>query len=171
MPLRVAKELKRRRLCNNVDDVYIQVFHTEGENATLPWDSGLWHCQGDFPSSLSGPPSSPVRYTEQVISYSLIIQARKETPQRLRFWTRAAPNTEPSAASEEHAPDWGPHSKPPAPEWGPRQTNPSSHRPSPFIQEGCPLGNCFCLLRLGFPLLGNLEEPQCQAPSCSELVL
>ena len=40
MPLCVAKKLKRR-LFNNIDDVYIQVFHIEGENAKLPWDSGL----------------------------------------------------------------------------------------------------------------------------------
>lgn len=74
----------------------------------------------------------------KVISYSFIIQARKERPQGLRFWTRAAPDTETSAASEERAPAWGPSSKPPAPEWGQRQTNPSSHTPSHFIQEGCP---------------------------------
>lgn len=60
----------------------------------------------------------------------------------------------------------------------PQLLSEDSVRQSPILtyppissKRGGPWGCLFFLLRLGFPLLGNLEEPQARVPPCSELGL
>ena len=101
----------------------------------------------------------------RVIIYSPIIQGRKERPQGLRFWTGTAPNTEPSAASEERVPDCGPSSKPPAPEWGQCKAKPSSHIPSRLIQEGWPLGLPLPPSQAGISPLGQFGRTPVPGPT------